>query len=207
MNFPLFQYFLYAAALLSLYRVTFLYTNGLILIVYFLLLNTVVETIGFYTFNNTWLYNISNIIEIVILNFLFYNKFKSPAYKTYSLVTSIVYLVFSFWNITYGQGMSDFNSYSFLLGCLALVISACLFLYEFLLTERYNSFYREGAIWITAGIIIFYSCCFLILGSYNFLVKSDMNLLAQLFSIIRLINLLMYCLIIFGILCLKKVTN
>lgn len=184
-----------------------MYVNGVILVVCFLVLNAIVETIGYYTFNNTWLYNVSNIIEILILNRLYFSNYKTAGFKKFSVIASILFLLFSLWNIIYGQRIHEFNSYSFLIGCLTLVTCACLYLYEFLLSEKYNSFFKNGFIWITAGIIIFYSCCFLILGSYNFLVKSDMQLLGQLFEIIRLVNLIMYCFIIIGIICLKDAAN
>ncbi|SDD37087.1 hypothetical protein [Niabella drilacis] len=149
----------------------------------------------------------------MLIEFLFYAWFFKGVINIGAIKKSIdVFLllfpvlwyifVFGFFNI------SQWNSYTFLLGGSCMVFFGLTYYYQLFkwLPPNY-SIARSSEFWITTGIMIFYTTGVPYMGMYNFL-SSNFEWLAQsLKPVLQVTNIIMYSLFAYAFICQVKMTN
>lgn len=202
--FPLFQYIIYLAALISLLRYIALRENGFLLLLVFCLFNSVVETVAFYIEDNAWLYNLSTILEFMILSRLFYLHTISKKIRIFNFVLQLLFLISSVINLIFVQKLWVFNSYTVVLGFSFLVLIACFSEYDLMIKGSSGAVFKNPILWISAGVTLFYTGSFFIMGMYNIIIKKYMPLFDTLKNVLQALNMIMYLFFIVAVLCLPK---
>ena len=124
--------------------------------------------------------------------------------KTFKKIVTFLFVGFpciSILNIFFLQGINNFNSITYSLGCL-MVISLCIYyFFEIFTTQTYLRLSNDPAFWICTALLFFYSVSFPIYVSNN-LMKHFSNKLGQLvFFIVSILNIIMYSLFCVAFIC------
>ena len=96
------------------------------------------------------------------------------------------------------------NSYIIIAGDLFTVLYCCYYFYSSFTSERQLDFSRSPEFWIAAGLFI-YSCCELpITGILNYIASHYPDLTMELFTVLQVLNILMYSIFMYAFLCTLK---
>lgn len=111
-----------------------------------------------------------------------------------------LFLLFALYNFFFGQ-MKAFNSRTYLVGALLVVASCIYYFFElFHLTQSVN-LTRQSAFWICTGLLFFYACTLPFFGLVSFYNKAPHIIIANMRSIIYVLNILLYSFFTIGFLC------
>ncbi len=102
------------------------------------------------------------------------------------------------------SGLGGWNSYVVMAGDLFCVCVSARYLYELFTAGDLVDFGRCPEFWISVGVF-FYSCCELpITGMLNFWARNFVPVAIQLYSILQVLNIIMYSIFIYAFLCPLK---
>jgi hypothetical protein len=112
----------------------------------------------------------------------------------------ILYPLLALVNIHFIQ-KNDFPSISYSLGCLLIVGFCIYYFYELFHLPSSVNLVREPAFWICTGLMFFYICSFPLFGLYKLLYSASSIILANITTILTVMNALLYTLFTVGFLC------
>jgi hypothetical protein len=172
---------------------------------FFLLLTLFVEYYGEKlsnrNINTTGLYNLFTFFEFLFYMIFFMSLFPSPIAKKRLLLGMAAYFVITFINIFYFQGRKEFHTYTYMLGCLIVVI-LCIFYFFYLFRfPESGRLTRNPYFWIVTGLMFFYTCTFTLFGLNNFIAKTIRQYTENLFLLQDILNMLLYTSFSIGFLC------
>lgn len=170
----------------------------------FLLLTLLVELTGFlltrYKIDNVFLYKIFIAIEFEFYLYTLYGIIRSKKFKKVILYALCTYPLITFIN-TWLVDLNAFNSVSYSVGCLLVVLSCIYYFFELFRLPKAVNLSREPAFWICTGLLFYYSCSFPLYGLYNFLFTASGIILRNLGFILTLLNVILYSLFTIAFLC------
>jgi len=175
-----------------------LYLKGLSL---FLVLTTIIECIGYFFKNNTWMFNIFTEVEFVFYFLLYRYVLKNSKQKKLIFFFLISSLIASVSNMLFFQGLNKFNNYSYSYSCILLCITVILYYQQLLHHDNPQPLIRVSMFWVSTGLLAFYACNFFFMGLLNYILSVSLDLAKQLFMIITALNIIMYSLFTVGIIC------
>lgn len=111
------------------------------------------------------------------------------------------YFVFALFNLFFYQGLWNFNSISYAVGCLLVVSFAVYYFYELFRLTKVVKLIREPSFWINTALLINFTCSFPLITSLNFLGEIQYIILSNLQSIIMVMNIFMYSLFTIAFIC------
>ena len=109
-------------------------------------------------------------------------------------------------NVFLVQNSAVFQSMTYSLGCLFVVIGCIYYFWELFQNKNYIRLTREPAFWICSGLLFYYACSFPIYGLINF-IANDVPVIKVLAIILDTLNILLYLSFSIAFLCrlqLKK---
>lgn len=171
---------------------------------FYLVYSLVVEIIGYYTYDNAWLYNFSTTIDFIFIGFFFRSLILNNRTRRFIEIFIYLYTPFTLTNIFFIQGIYNFHSFSFSIGSLFVIFCAGYKLYELLVVQDPINLIKLPIFWICFGFILFYIGAFQILGLYDLLLKNYRPILSKLYPIVRLLNFMLYLFFSLGFLWAKK---
>jgi len=154
--------------------------------------------------NNLSVYNI-----YFIFSFLFYlNFFRETVHnqivKRIIIVLIISFILLSVINIIYFQKIDQWNSISYSIGCLLIIVLSFYYFFEIFQHPKATKLSSEPTFWISSGLLFYYSCSFPFLSPINFLKSMPKVLLLNLESIFNILIALLHILFIIAFLCRIK---
>ena len=154
------------------------------------------------------LYNISGIIEFCFYLWIFYNIIKSIRIKKIIILFIVGYPCLSILNMLFFQGINNFNSITYSLGCLIIIIFSIFYFFELFSAEESYRLSKDPAFWICTGLLFFYSVSFPVYVSVN-LMKHFTPKLGDLISfVIVVLNIVLYSLFCVAFICqIKLIKN
>lgn len=164
-----------------------------------------IECLGYFLIkDNVWIFNIYVPLELIFYFLLFRYLIANEKIKLLLLVFLIVFVAFSAANILFFQGLHTFNNYTLSLG--SVVIASCVLAYykQLLNSSNPEQLIRVPMFWISTGLLLFYTCNFVFMGLFHYILGVSMVLASQLFMIIIILNILMYTLFTIGIISAAK---
>ncbi|HEV3250636.1 MAG TPA: hypothetical protein VGZ71_06770 [Puia sp.] len=112
-----------------------------------------------------------------------------------------VFPLFSFMNVFFIQGLNTFNTITYSLGSLIIVILTIFYFFELFQLPGSIPVLREPAFWICCGLLIYYSCSFPMFALVTRLSKNTPLLVINLEVILDTINILLYSTFTIAFLC------
>ncbi len=123
---------------------------------------------GYLGVNNIWLYNSSDLIRFPLW-FLFYHfSFTALDQKKSALVLTFIFPIF--WVVLmYFQDIRLFQTYSFIVGSILLLILCFLYLLNEYRSSSTESLFKNPNLWICLGLLFYYSLNLPFIGLYNWI--------------------------------------
>ena len=195
----------FIASLVGLLLVKESRTPILIIFSFFLLTSLSVEYIGWRMIvhggKTAMLYNIFSTSEFIFYLFFFRSLLESLKMKKIIFATALFYPVIALLNIFIYQGTETFHTYTYVLGCILVVIFSIIYFYYLLRLPEKVSLTRNPYFWIVTGLLFFHTCAFSLIGLSNFIAEK-MGFYNNLLTIISdILNSLLYTLFTIGFLC------
>lgn len=190
------------AAIISFFFLLKYKNNFLQLLTLFLCISAFVESVGLYYITkggrSSFLYHyIYTLLGFLIISLMYYKLIHNKNKRIFFSVFSILYLLF--WIVVYYK----LNLFSYLIILYAIIISFYIFLYlrELLLSNKILNYKQSLPFWISAGFLVFYLSSVPFFSLYEFMANRG------LFFILDVLIILMNLIIIYGLLCSKKVVK
>ncbi len=138
--------------------------------------------------SNHWIYNIYSPIECVFYCLLLLEQIKNKRFRKLFICGIIAYCLFTLYNLSFLQGFSIFNSYTYVAEAI-LVVGMCFYFFLHVAkNENEHSLVRDPVFWITSALIITFLGDFIIMGLLDFVIANPGKYTLLSFSIIKYLN-------------------
>lgn len=151
--------------------------------------------------NNIFLYNLVSTAEFVFYAYYFTQVILGEKVKNKIYYSMYGILIICLINIFLIQGINNFHTYSYALGCTLMVTLSIFYFYQLFKSSAHIDLLREPSFWITTGIIFFYVSSLSIFGMLNYISILPKIVRNSLQKIVLLINAFLYFLFIISFLC------
>lgn len=213
MNSPTIQIAIAVICLLSSITVYFQPQSELYLKLFpvYLLITNAVSAIGVYmgdhNMNNTLLYNIFSIVEVVFYFYIFYAIIRNKKLKKIIIYVICFYAILSVFDMYSSQKANVFHSLSYSVGSLFLVCLCVFYFYELFQSPQTNSLFREPAFWICTSILFSTCCTFPLFGFAMFFHTPPKFVINNIQIILLIVNVFSYSLYTIAFLCRIKTSK
>jgi hypothetical protein len=166
----------------------------------FLLINLLVEAgsnILHYTFNmdTQMVYYVFNLVTVIFYGTFFYRYLPSARIKDFILLSLTLYALFDL-AYPFLFGFIKHSGIFFItIGAILLVVYACFFFYHYLQLDEYENLAEKNSmLWISAGILIFYSGIAVIFSMFDFIVAHKLVFMGKpIYNIVpRYLSVILY---------------
>lgn len=125
---------------------------------------------------NHWLYNIYLSILYLFFTNLYYNALPAKKWRRWILLVSVIVLVAYLVNLFYFGGFYEFNSQSFSIISIAIILYSGFYLRKLMLQDSSQSIFSNYMFWITISCFTFFTGMSVFLGTYNYMVESSLSM-------------------------------
>lgn len=171
---------------------------------FFLLVTVAVEYAGLLLERNRghvfWLYNIFAVVTFAFNLNMLRNFIFSKKVRRIILHSIWIHAVLELANLFFIQ-VNAFNSITFALGCLLVVIFCIYYFFELFRLPRSINLVKEQAFWISCGLLFFHSCSFMFISLTNLILESHDGIFKTLNILLGLIIAAYYFLLTIGFVC------
>ncbi|MGE5108971.1 MAG: hypothetical protein ACM3H8_15640 [Sphingobacteriales bacterium] len=133
------------------------------------IINTFAGYLEYYHINNQWLYSLNILFFVVIFTIYFYKDLSGIRTRKIILVWFLFFLIFFCFSLIFFQPYRTFNSYSYALGALLIVIYSLLGLRQLINYSPEYDILRLKNFWFAAGILLYFGSSFFIFMSFHYL--------------------------------------
>ncbi len=181
----------------------------LIFFPFFLLMTCVVEFLGdklsLKDINTNLLYNFFSLFEFIFYLTFFWWLFKSAVIKKSVIAVMIFYTVITLLNIFFYQGKTGFHTYTYMLGCVIVVIFSVLYFSSLFRFPETGKLVHNPYFWIVTGVMFFDVCTFTFYGLNNFIAHTMRQYSWFLQFVSDILNILLYLSLTIGFLCRLRI--
>ncbi len=150
------------------------------------------------------IYNIFGVIEFCFYLWVFYNIIKNRIAKKVITGLFVLFPAISFLNILFLQGINNFNSITYSIGCLMIIFLCVYYFLELFRTQIYLRLSNDPAFWICTALLFYYCVSFPVFVSTN-LMKHFTHKLGELIAFVLMImNIVLYSLFCVAFVCQLK---
>ncbi len=154
------------------------------------------------------LYNVSSIIEFCFYLWVFYNIIKTKVFKKIIAFLFVGFPFISIMNIFFLQGIGNFNSITYSLGCLMLIFFSILYFFELFNVQSSYRLSNDPAFWICTALLFFYCVSFPVYVSTNLMKHFSKKLEDVIYPLVYILNIIMYSLFCVAFVCqIKLIRN
>jgi|SRR5882724_2995065 len=199
------------------------YTTGdrsLLPFIFFLIVTNFVEWgnyFGIFTIRNpetgrgtnTWIFNVYNPLGFGFFAFFFRSILTSAAYRKRIPWLYIALLISVLINILFVQGIRDFDSYTYLLGCMLMLYCVYLYLSQLIKNPENTNIFYDRLFWISIGCLFFYLGEFPLMSFFAYFQKiRDFSSFVPIYRFFSpLLNIVLYTCLSISFLCRPKRPN
>jgi hypothetical protein len=172
---------------------------------FFLLLTALIEYYGWRqslkNHNTILLYNFFSLFEFIFYLLFFTYLFNKPVIKKIILLVTALYFAITIINIFLLQGINTFHTYTYILGCILIVVFSIVYFYLLFRFPETGKLTKNPFFWIVTGLMFFHTCSFSYMGLQNFITETMKQYNWELFFVQDILNVLLYTLFSIGFLC------
>lgn len=151
------------------------------------------------------IYNIFTTIEFCFYIWVIQSIIKGIKMKKILIYFLIGFPFLSILNILLGQGINNFNSITYSLGCLLIITLAIYYFFELFRLQYAVRLINDPGFWICTGLLFFYCVSFPIYVCENLIKNFPTKLHSILSFVIIILNLILYSLFCIAFLCKIRV--
>jgi hypothetical protein len=172
---------------------------------FFLFLTVCVEITGTWLGQNhkpnTLLYDLFTVILFPFYFHFFSQVIHFPAIQKKIKLILFFFPVLSLVDIFFIQGPGVFNTYTYSLGALLIVIMGVIYFFQLFNTNQNTNLLREPAFWIITGLLFSFATSLSLLGVINYVSTLSKNTISLLFKLLSFVNTILYILYIIAFIC------
>ena len=207
---PVYQYIIIVAALTGLIRLPQIRLKAIQVLVVFLLLTVVAESLPSFKIikiakiedSNHWFYNIFTVIEFLTYTYIFSLAMKNAKMKSIMRWSIPIFLLIAVINIIFIQKFYKFHTISYRIGAVMIVVWCYLYFRQLLQSEEDIFLVGNPMFWISTGLLFFYLGFFVYMNAFDVIVYKKLNYNRDLWhGISYSLNTLLYCCFLIAILC------
>lgn len=142
--------------------------------------------------NNVKIYNFYAILNFTYLLFLLRSFLSTPKVIRALSYAIVIFPVVGLLNMIFIQGNGIFNTYTYMLGCLTVVISCIFYFYERIKFPGPHSLLQDPTFWTATGLLFFYTCSLPLNGLMNFISNMPWMVFTTLHVTNIMINIILY---------------
>lgn len=154
--------------------------------------------------SNQWFYNLFHICIYIFYLYFFYVVLKVRRLRRVILGISIIYSLFVFGNLFWGQGIFLFNTYSELFYCFIMIFLSISYYYQLLYAREIVALSRDPLFWISTGVLTYHLGSMMGLFLINVMNAISQDKARDIHLIIAFCGILMYLNFTIAFLCLKR---
>jgi hypothetical protein len=196
---------IYACLLVCLSNYRRLDPSYLRYFLWFLLFTALLETVGYYLarhkIQNLWLYNLSTLVEVTFLSFIYSKAIEMPAVRKVIHWFLGFYVVLFLVNATFFQGWHEFHTFTYVAGGLALLTWVGIYFIQLVQTPQFADLTRQPLFWISTGLLFHYTGKTPYLGMLNYLIENHLDVAKKYYVLVQILIVVEYCLLSAGFLC------
>ena len=170
----------------------------------FLFATLIAESFGAYlkyiNKSNLYIYNFFTVVEFCFYMFLITLIINNTKAIKIIRIGGFFYAILSISNILFFQGMKDFHTITYSLGCLAIVTVCFYYFFEIFRLPKSVKLSRDPAFWICSGHLFFYCCGFPLYAFVNFWMRFDL-IINNIQTFITILNIFLYSLFTIAFIC------
>lgn len=151
--------------------------------------------------NNLIFYNCYAIINFPYLIYLIRSFLITPKTLRWLGWTIAVYPMIALANLLWIQGPYSFNTYTFVPGCILVVIACICYFYERIKFPGQESLLRDPTFWISTGLLFFYACSPSLNGILNYISTMPFDSYKTPLLINVVLNIILYLLFSISFIC------
>lgn len=173
---------------------------------WFIFLTFLIEISGKYLFPSKSgpIYNTYALVEFIFFGIVLYHIIPNKLIKRSIIYSECVYLIITFINNCFIQGINQFNATTYLLSAVLLVFFSSYYLYELFFRNAALKPLNEASFWIAVAILLFHSCSCPIVVAMDHIPLFSLRNLRLINNILLAIDLLYYSLFIIAFFCILK---
>ncbi len=152
--------------------------------------------------NNLYIYNFFTVLEFCFYMFFISNVINNKNAKRNIRLISVVYLIISVINILFFQGIYNFHTITYCLGCLMIVAVCIYYFLELFRSPKAVKLSVQPAFWICSGLLFFYCCGFPLYAFANFWVRFRF-VIENIEGFLTILNIFLYSLFTISFLCYR----
>lgn len=172
---------------------------------WFLLFTALLETAGYYLarhkIQNLWLYNLSTLVEVIFLSFIYGKAIEMSAVKKVIGWFSVAYAVLFLVNATFVQDWRQFYTFTFVVGGLALLTWIGIYFIQLMQNPQHAQLTQQPLFWISTGLLFYYTGKTPYLGMLNYLVQNHLEVAKKYYVLVQILIVVEHCLLSAGFLC------
>lgn len=157
-----------------------------------------------FTRSNQWFYNFFHAGTYSFYLYFFYKVLSVRYLKRWVQVMGAVYLMFVIYNLSFWQGVYQFNSYTELFSCFIMIFLSIAYYYQLLHAKEIIVLSRDPFFWISTGVLTYHLGSMMGLFLINVMNAISLDKARDIHLIIGFCGILMYLNFTVAFLCLKK---
>lgn len=175
----------------------------------FLLFTFLIEVLATYAWpqNNNWLYNLYVLVQFCFLSFFFYRVTHSRRLRHLILLSVLLFCGYALYEFSFRRSFAVFNLLLFTIDSFFMVLFAIFFLLYCISENNIARIsFQIPALWITIGVVIFFSIASIVFNAYEFIHSHNLKLGGMYLDNItpQILSLIMYSCFAYAFLRWKK---
>ena len=142
--------------------------------------------------NNLKFYNGYITLNFPYLLFLLRSFLSTPKVIKALSSTIVIFPICALINLLFIQGPNIFNTYTYMVGCLLVVITCIFYFYERIKYPGPHSLLQDPTFWTATGLLFFYTCSLPLNGILNFISNMPWLVFTTLHVTNIMINIILY---------------
>ena len=144
----------------------------------FLFFTFLVEVLAMYAWrDNNWLYNLYVLAQFSFFSFFFYRVTGHRLLRRLILVSALIFLGYALFEYSFRRSFAVFNLLLFTLDCFFMVLFAIFFLLYCIGENNVSNIsFQFPPLWITIGVVIFFSIASIVFNAYQFIRSHNLKL-------------------------------
>ena len=171
----------------------------------FLAIDTLVSLLTTYlaykSINTIWIVNLLSLFEFCFYIWVIRAIIKSVRIKKVALILLISFPLLTLLNFLFLQGIANFHSITYSLGCLIIIFLSIYYFFELFRTQHSVRLVSDSGFWICSALLFFYSVSFPLFVSANFMKSFPQKLGSLIAFILSTLNFILYSLFCIAFLC------
>ena len=151
--------------------------------------------------NNLIFYNLYVTFNFPYLLYLIRSFLINEKVKKMLFWIAVIFPVVALINMVFIQGFHFFNSYSFIIGCMLIVMACIFYFYERIKYPGPHSLVHDPTFWISTSLLFFYTCSLPLTGVLNTISNMPFYLYKTLLFANVVINSVLYLLFSISFIC------